>query len=44
MTVLGVDPRVAEPPQGVTELHRPEALDEVLPRADFIIITVPEMP
>ena len=44
MTVLGVDPRVAEPPKGVTELHPPEALDDVLPRGDFVIITVPETP
>jgi phosphoglycerate dehydrogenase-like enzyme len=44
MTVIGVDPRVSEPPKGVAELHRPEALDDVLPRADFVIVTVPETP
>ena len=44
MTVLAVDPRVPEPPPGVAELHRPEALHEVLPRADFVIVTVPETP
>ena len=44
MTVLGVDPRLPEPPTGVAELHRPEALLEVLPRADFVLVTVPETP
>ncbi len=44
MTVLAVDPRVSEPPPGVAELHHPEALAEVLPRGDFIIVTAPETP
>lgn len=44
MTVLGVDPRVPAAPEGVAELHRPDALDEVLPRGDFVIVTVPETP
>ena len=44
MTVLAVDPRVSKPPTGVAELHRPEALDRVLPRADFVIVTLPETP
>lgn len=44
MTVLAVDPRVAGPPKGVAELHRPDALNDVLPRGDFIIVTVPETP
>ena len=44
MTVLAVDPRLPEPTQGVAELHRPDALLEVLPRADFVILTVPETP
>ena len=26
------------------ELHRPEALDQLLPRADFVILTVPHTP
>jgi HK97 family phage portal protein len=41
MTVIAVDPRVHEPPPGVSELHRPEALGDLLPRADFVIVTVP---
>ena len=44
MTVLGVDPRLPEPSAGLSELHRPESLLDVLPRADFVIITVPETP
>ena len=44
MHVIGVDPRVEAPPQGVSELATPEGLDSVLPRADFVIVTVPETP
>ena len=44
MTVIGVDPRLSEAPPGVAELHRPEALRELLPRGDFVIVTVPETP
>ncbi len=44
MTVIGVDARVAEPPSGVAELHPPDAFGEVIPRADFLIVTVPETP
>lgn len=44
MKVIAVDARVAQPTLGVSELHRPEALHEVLPRADFVIVTVPETP
>jgi phosphoglycerate dehydrogenase-like enzyme len=42
MTVIGVDPRVSEAPDGVDELHRPEALDTLLPNADFVILTAPQ--
>jgi phosphoglycerate dehydrogenase-like enzyme len=44
MRVLGVDARREEAPEGVAELHRPEALDRLLPRADFVILTVPHTP
>lgn len=44
VTVLAVDPRRAGAPDGVAELHRPEALDDLLPRADFVISTAPETP
>jgi phosphoglycerate dehydrogenase-like enzyme len=44
MRVLGVDARRAEPPPGVAELHGPDTLDALLPRADFVILTVPHTP
>jgi len=42
--VLATDARRATAPEGVAELHKPEALDELLPRADFVILTVPHTP
>lgn len=44
MTVLAVDPRVTEPTKGVSEIHGPDALRQVLPRCDFVVLTVPETP
>ena len=44
MTVIGVDERRTAPPPGVAELHRAAALDTLLPRADFVILTVPHTP
>ncbi len=44
MTVLGIDPRRRDAPAGVAELHGPGALGEVLPRGDFVVVTVPETP
>jgi phosphoglycerate dehydrogenase-like enzyme len=44
MTVLATDPRRGEAPPGVAELHQPDALDALLPRADFVILTVPHTP
>ena len=44
MRVIGVDERRPSPPPGVAELHRAAALDELLPRADFVILTVPHTP
>ncbi len=44
MTVVGVDPRTAEPPPGMARLVGPEMLDAALPEADFIIVTAPETP
>jgi phosphoglycerate dehydrogenase-like enzyme len=44
MRVIGVDARLEDRPAGVAELHKPEALDEVLPRADFVILTIPHTP
>lgn len=44
MRVIATDARRTEPPPGVAELHPPEALDDLLPRADFVILTVPHTP
>ncbi len=44
MTVIGTDARRGEPPPHVAEMHPPEALDALLPRADFVILTVPHTP
>ena len=44
MTVIGVDERRTDTPPGVAELHRASALDALLPRADFVILTVPHTP
>ena len=44
VTVLATDARRTEAPAGVAELHKPEALDTLLPRADFVILTVPHTP
>jgi phosphoglycerate dehydrogenase-like enzyme len=42
--VIGTDAQRAAPPPGMAELHPPEALDALLPRADFVILTVPHTP
>ena len=44
VTVLATDARRTVAPSGVAELHPPEALEELLPRADFVILTVPHTP
>ena len=44
MQVLGVDARRREAPPGVAELHQETALDSLLPRADFVILTIPHTP
>lgn len=44
MRVVGVDARLEEKPEALAELHNPEALDELLPQADFVIMTVPHTP
>jgi phosphoglycerate dehydrogenase-like enzyme len=42
--VLAVDARRTDKPEHVAELHKPDALDSLLPRADFVILTVPHTP
>lgn len=44
MRVLATDARREEAPEGVAELHPVNALDDLLPRADFVILTVPHTP
>ena len=44
MSVTGVDPLVRTPPPFVTAVHPPDALDGLLPRADFLILITPETP
>ncbi len=44
VNVVGIDARRSELTEGLAELHPPEALDELLPDADFVILTVPHTP
>ena len=44
MRVVGVDPRLTDLPQGVSELHTPDRLNHLLPLADFVILTMPHTP
>lgn len=44
MNTIGVDPRLKERLPYLDELHQPERLDDVLPRADFVVITTPDTP
>ncbi|MEE4591281.1 D-2-hydroxyacid dehydrogenase [Streptomyces sp. DSM 41524] len=42
--VEGVDPRVTEAPPGFDRVLPPDLLDQVLPQADIVILTVPHTP
>jgi phosphoglycerate dehydrogenase-like enzyme len=42
--VIATDARRMQAPPGVAELHKADALDSLLPRADFVILTVPHTP
>src|SRR5215472_10051220 len=44
MRVIGVDARRREAPPGVAEMHGADALDALLGRVDFVILTVPHTP
>jgi phosphoglycerate dehydrogenase-like enzyme len=44
MHVIGIDGRRTELAEGLDELHRPDRLDDELPRADFVIMTIPHTP
>ncbi|MDA2938154.1 D-2-hydroxyacid dehydrogenase [Acidobacteria bacterium AH-259-A15] len=41
---LGLDLRRTHKPDYLDELHGPEKLEDVLPRADFLVITTPDTP
>jgi phosphoglycerate dehydrogenase-like enzyme len=42
--VIGVDPRVTEPPPGFAEIHPSSELDSQLPFGDLVIIAAPHTP
>ena len=42
--VIGTDARRSAAPPGMSELHSADALDALLPRADFVVLTVPHTP
>jgi phosphoglycerate dehydrogenase-like enzyme len=44
MTAIGIDGRRTELCPGLSELHKPQALDQQIGRADFVIMTVPHTP
>jgi phosphoglycerate dehydrogenase-like enzyme len=44
ITVTGIDARLTDPPEGVETMLPPDALDDALGAADFVILTVPETP
>lgn len=44
MRVIGIDPRTRPDVPGFDEVHPPSRLDDLLPSADFVLITVPETP
>jgi phosphoglycerate dehydrogenase-like enzyme len=43
-TVVGVDARITEPPKGFDAVHPVDSLDELLPTADVVVLTVPHTP
>ncbi len=44
MRVIGVDPRETRLLPGLSEIVTPDHMDEKLPEADFVILTIPESP
>lgn len=44
MRVVGVDPRLTAPTEGLAALVKPDRLDAELADADFVILTTPETP
>lgn len=44
MTVLGIDARRNDKPEGVDDMAAPDRLDEYLAKGDFVILTIPHTP
>src|SRR5207302_1465124 len=44
MKIIATDARRTSAPPGVDELHAADQFDALLPRADFVILTVPHTP
>ena len=44
MEVIGIDPRVSTEPEGIDRLRTPNELNDLLPEADFILVTAPQTP
>ena len=44
MRVIATDPRRSEPSEWLDELHPADQLDNLLPHADFVIVTIPHTP
>ena len=44
MRVIALDERRHEPSEWIDELHGADALDRLLPEADFVVVTVPHTP
>lgn len=42
--VIGIDPRRTDCPDGTQEMHPPSALDQLLPEADAVVLTLPHTP
>lgn len=42
--VIGIDPRRTDRPEGMAEIHPPQALDRLLAAADAVILTLPHTP
>ncbi|WP_405063884.1 D-2-hydroxyacid dehydrogenase [Kribbella sp. NBC_01505] len=43
-TVVGVDARITQAPKGFKAVHPVEALEQLLPEADIVVLTVPHTP
>ena len=44
MTVLGIDARRESKPEWIDDMFTPDQLDSQLPKADFVVLTIPHTP